>query len=243
MLLQPCSPFDMGDLRVLATARRTRVRLRVAVQRKSPHLKSVRSAGGSNLRRTCHAVGVRRVAQSAFTAHETKLTFFVISAPIARLRCLPGVSGLAHPLARPTGRLRRGSLRKLRFLRCIPIRLTTAPAVIRRHPPRNTSSGAPLASLRDAGLPRLTCVCHRLPANRVRSPHSARRAPLPSRFLITLRFSFCFSNFIPGSFFFSQLPSGIQIVSPNRIDAVSRRQYVRRGGPRTLTIGSARVRR
>ena len=160
MLLQPCSPFDMGDLRVLATARRTRVRLRVAVQRKSPHLKSVRSADGSNLRRTCHAVGVRRVAQSAFTAYDTKLTFFVISAPTAHLRCLPGVSGLA------------------------PIRLTTAPAVIRRHPPRNTSSGAPLASLRDADLPRLTCVCHRLPANRVRSPHSARRAPLPSRFLI-----------------------------------------------------------
>ena len=116
-------------------------------------------------------------------------------------------------------------------------------AVIRRHPPRNTSSGAPLASLRDAGLPRLTCVCHRLPANRVRSPHSARRAPLPSRFLITLRFSFCFSNFILGSFFFSQLPSGVHIVSPNRIDAVSRRQYVRRGGPRTLTLGSVRERR
>ncbi|MBO7308731.1 MAG: hypothetical protein J6V38_03770, partial [Kiritimatiellae bacterium] len=76
----------MGDLHVLATARRTRVRLRVAVQRKSPHLKSVRSAGGSNLRRTCHAVGVRRVAQSVFTAHDTKLTFLVISAPIARLR-------------------------------------------------------------------------------------------------------------------------------------------------------------
>ena len=112
MLLQPCSPFDMGDLRVLATARRTRVRLRVAVQRKSPHLKRVRSTGGSNLRRTCHAVGVRRVAQSAFTAYDTKLTFFVILAPIARLRCLPGVSGLA------------------------PIRLATAPAVIRRHPPR-----------------------------------------------------------------------------------------------------------
>ena len=219
MLLQPCSAFDMGDLRVLATARRTRVRLRVAVQRKSPHLKSVRSADGSNLRRTCHAVGVRRVAQSAFTAYDTKLTFFVILAPNARLRCLPGVSGLA------------------------PIRLATAPAVIRRHPPRNTSSGAPLASLRDAGLPRLTCVCHRLPANRVRSPHSARRAPLPSRFLITFRFSFCFPKFTPGSFFFSQLPSGIQIVSPNRIDAVSRRQYVRRGGPRTLTLGSVRVRR
>ena len=159
MLLQPCSPFDMGDLRVLATARRTRVRLRVAVQRKSPHLKSFRSASGSNLRRTCHAVGVRRVAQGAFTAYDTKLTFFVISAPTAHLRCLPGVSGLA------------------------PIRLATAPAVIRRHPPRNTSSGVPLASLGRTGLPRLTCVCHRLPANRVRSPHSARRAPLPSRFL------------------------------------------------------------
>ena len=169
MLLQPCSAFDMGDLRVLATARRTRVRLRVAVQRKSPHLKSVRSAGGSNLRRTCHAVGVRRVAQSAFTAYDTKLTFFVFSAPTAHLRCLPGASGLA------------------------PIRLATAPAVIRRHPPRNTSSGAPLASLRDAGLPRLTCVCHRLPANRIRSPHSARRAPLPSRFLI--------ANLLPYSLF------------------------------------------
>ena len=192
MLLQPCSAFDMGDLRVLATARRTRVRLRVAVQRKSPHLKSVRSADGSNLRRTCHAVGVRRVAQSAFTAHDTKLTFLVISAPIARLRCLPEVSDLAHPLARPTGRLRRGSLRKLRFLRCIPIRLTTAPAVIRRHPPRNTSSGVPLASLGCTGLPRLTCVCHRLPANRVRSPHSARRAPLPSRFLIALNYLIIF---------------------------------------------------
>ena len=76
MLLQPCSAFDMGDLRVLATARRTRVRLRVAVQRKSPHLKSVRSAGGSNLRRTCHTVGVRRVAESMLTACEAKLTFF-----------------------------------------------------------------------------------------------------------------------------------------------------------------------
>ena len=201
MLLQPCSAFDMGDLRVLATARRTRVRLRVAVQRKSPHLKSCRSASGSNLRRTCHAVGVRRVAQSAFTAHETKLTFLVISAPIARLRCLPGVSGLAHPLARPTGRLRRGSLRKLRFLRCIPIRLATAPAVIRRHPPRNTSSGAPLASLRDAGLPRLTCVCHRLPANRARSPHSARRAPLPSRFLIATLLSYSLFSFHSWQFF------------------------------------------
>ena len=161
MLLQPCSAFDMGDLRVLATARRTRVRLRVAVQRKSPHLKSVRSASGSNLRRTCHAVGVRRVAQSAFTAHETKLTFFVISAPIARLRCLPGVSGLAHPLARPTGRLRRGSLRKLRFLRCIPIRL----------------------------------------ANRVRSPHSARRAPLPSRFLIANLLLYSLFSFLSWQFF------------------------------------------
>ena len=182
----------MGDLRVLATARRTQVRLRVAVQRKSPHLKRVRSAIGSNLRRTCHAVGVRRVAQSTFTARDIKLTFLVILAPIERLRCLPGVSGLAHPLARPTGRLRRGSLRKLRFLRCIPIRLTIAPAVIRRHPPRNTSSGVPLASLGCAGLPRLTCVCHRLPANRVRSPHSARRAPLPSRFLIALNYLFIF---------------------------------------------------
>ena len=219
MLLQPCSPIDMGDLRVLATARRTRVRLRVAVQRKSPHLKSVRSADGSNLRRTCHAVGVRRVAQSAFTAHETKLTFFVISAPIARLRCLPGVSGLA------------------------PIRLTTAPAVIRRHPPRNTSSGVPLASLGYTGLPRLTCVCHRLPANRVRSPHSARRAPLPSRFLIANLLLYSLLFFFLGSFFFSQLLFVLKVVSPNRIDAVSRRQYVRRGGPRTLTIGSVRERR
>ena len=134
MLLQPCSAFDMGDLRVLATARRTRVRLRVAVQRKSPHLKRVRSADGSNLRRTCHAVGVRRVAQSAFTARDIKLTFLVILAPIERQRCLPGVSGLA------------------------PIRLTIAPAVIRRHPPRNTSSGVPLASLGCTDLPRLTCV-------------------------------------------------------------------------------------
>ena len=43
-----------------------------------------------------------------------------------------------------------------------------------------------------------------------------RRGPFvsPSRFLITLRFSFCFSNFISGSFFFSQLPSGVQIVCP-----------------------------
>ena len=177
MLLQPCSPFDMGDLRVLATARRTRVRLRVAVQRKSPHLKSVRSAGGSNLRRTCHAVGGRRVAQSAFTAHDTKLTFLVVSAPIARLRCLPGVSGLA------------------------PIRLTTAPAVIRRHPPRNTSSGVPLASLGCTGLPRLTCVCHRLPANRVRSPHSARRAPLPSRFLIANLLLYSLFIFLSWQFF------------------------------------------
>ena len=188
MLLQPCSAFDMGDLRVLATARRTRVRLRVAVQRKSPHLKSVRSASGSNLRRTCHAVGVRRVAQSAFTAHDTKLTFFVISAPIARLRCLPGVSGLA------------------------PIRLTTAPAVIRRHQLRNTSSGVPLASLGCTGLPRLTCVCHRLPANRVRSPHSARRAPLPSRFLIANLLLYSLLFFFLGSFFFSQLHLYIQLV-------------------------------
>ena len=177
MLLQPCSPFDMGDLRVLATARRTRrVRLRVAVQRKSPHLKRVRSASGSNLRRTCHAVGVRRVAQSAFTARDIKLTFLVISAPTARLRCLPGVSGLA------------------------PIRLATAPAVIRRHPPRNTSSGVPLASLGRTGLPRLTCVCHRLPANRVRSPHSARRAPLPSRFLIANLLLYSLLFFFLGSF-------------------------------------------
>ena len=219
MLLQPCSAFDMGDLCVLATTRRTRVRLRVAVQRKSPHLKSVRSASGSNLRRTCHAVGVRRVAQSVVTAHDTKLTFLVISAPIARLRCLPGVSGLA------------------------PIRLTTAPAVIRRHPPRNTSSGVPLASLGYTGLPRLTCVCHRLPANRVRSPHSARRAPLPSRFLIANLLLYSLLFFFLGSFFFSQLLFVLKVVSPNRIDAVSRRQYVRRGGPRTLTIGSVRERR
>ena len=67
--------------------------------------------------------------------------------------------------------------------------------------------------------------------------------PHSSRFLITLRLSFRFSNFISGSFFFSQLLSSVQIVSPNRIDAVSRRQYVRRGGPRTLMLGSARVRR
>ena len=37
-------PFDMGDFRVLATSRRTRVRLRVAVLLKSPHLKRLRSA-------------------------------------------------------------------------------------------------------------------------------------------------------------------------------------------------------
>ena len=43
---QRYSPFDMGDLRVLAPARRTRVRLRVAVLRKSPHLKRFRPATG-----------------------------------------------------------------------------------------------------------------------------------------------------------------------------------------------------
>ena len=37
-------PFDMGDFRVLAPARRTRVRLRGAVLLKSPHLKRLRSA-------------------------------------------------------------------------------------------------------------------------------------------------------------------------------------------------------
>ena len=123
MLLQPCSAFDMGDLRVLATTRRTQVRLRVTVQRKSPHLKSVRSASGSNLRRTCHAVGVRRVAESASTAHDTKLTFLVISAPTVRLRCLPVLSGL------------------------VPVRLSPAPAAIRRYPRRNTSSVGFLAML------------------------------------------------------------------------------------------------
>ena len=38
------SPFDMGDFSVLATSRRTQVRLRVAVLLKSPHLKRLRSA-------------------------------------------------------------------------------------------------------------------------------------------------------------------------------------------------------
>ena len=41
---QRYSPFDMGDLRVLAPTRRTLVRLRVAVLRKSPHLKRFRPA-------------------------------------------------------------------------------------------------------------------------------------------------------------------------------------------------------
>ena len=47
-------PFDMGDFRVLATARRTQVRLRVAVLLKSPHLKRLRSAKGANKRRRWH---------------------------------------------------------------------------------------------------------------------------------------------------------------------------------------------
>ena len=46
LFAQPYSPFDMGDLRVLATARRTQVRLRAAVLRKSPHLKRLCSAAG-----------------------------------------------------------------------------------------------------------------------------------------------------------------------------------------------------
>ena len=46
LFAQPYAPFDMGDLRVLATAWRTRVRLRVAVLRKSPHLKRLCSAAG-----------------------------------------------------------------------------------------------------------------------------------------------------------------------------------------------------
>ena len=41
----------------------------------------------------------------------------------------------AHPLARPTGRLRRGSLRKLRFLRCIAAQTKAALGIfdIARH--------------------------------------------------------------------------------------------------------------
>ena len=72
------SPFDMGDFSVLAPralaggfavaaqpsfrklrflqriSRRTRVRLRVAVLQKSPHLKRLRSAIGANKRRRWH---------------------------------------------------------------------------------------------------------------------------------------------------------------------------------------------
>ena len=41
---QRYSPFDMGDFCVLAPTQRTRVRLRVAVLHKSPHLKRFRPA-------------------------------------------------------------------------------------------------------------------------------------------------------------------------------------------------------
>ena len=57
----------MGDLRVLAPARRTRVRLRVAVLRKSPHLKRFRPADGANKRRVGTFDIVRLADSSLFT--------------------------------------------------------------------------------------------------------------------------------------------------------------------------------
>ena len=61
---QRYSPFDMGDFCVLATTRRTRVRLRVAVLHKSPHLKRFRSASG----RINAAVGIFDIVRLAVSS-------------------------------------------------------------------------------------------------------------------------------------------------------------------------------
>ena len=66
---QRYSPFDMGDFCVLATTRRTRVRLRVAVLHKSPHLKRFRSASG----RINAAVGIFDIVRLAVSSLFTRL--------------------------------------------------------------------------------------------------------------------------------------------------------------------------
>ena len=47
-------PREMADLRVLATARRIHIRLRVAVLRDSPHFRGFRPAGGGDASRAWH---------------------------------------------------------------------------------------------------------------------------------------------------------------------------------------------
>ena len=61
---QRYSPFDMGDFCVLAPTRRTRVRLRVAVLHKSPHLKRFRPATG----RINAAVGIFDIVRLAVSS-------------------------------------------------------------------------------------------------------------------------------------------------------------------------------
>ncbi len=60
---QPCSPLRLGAFGVHATARHTRVCLRVAVLPKSPKPRSLRPAGGIESSRVCHPVGIRRGAR------------------------------------------------------------------------------------------------------------------------------------------------------------------------------------
>ena len=180
MLLQPCSAFDMGDLRVLATARRTRVRLRVAVQRKSPHLKSVRSASGSNLRRTCHAVGVRRVAESMLTACEAKLTFFAFWS-----------SNSASPLLAGLVRSRsRSSLSRSRSYSALFASQYFVSRISR--------------DARKSFLPRLARALRRLSANRARSSHSTRCGLKPVPLLITILPLYSLLHFLSWHIFLSQ---------------------------------------
>ena len=76
LFAQPYAPFDMGDLRVLATARRTQVRLRAAVLRKSPHLK-----------RLCSAAGQINAALGIFECvHRRSKPLFARTGPCGRLR-------------------------------------------------------------------------------------------------------------------------------------------------------------
>ena len=75
LFAQPYAPFDMGDLRVLATAWRTQVRLRAAVLHKSPHLK-----------RLCSAMGQINAALGIFECvHRRSKPLFVRSRDFCRL--------------------------------------------------------------------------------------------------------------------------------------------------------------
>ena len=148
-----------------------------------------------------------------------------------------------------------GSLRKLRFLRCIPVRHPHAPAasgairivILRRGIPLGTrlrsACSLPYGSRTPArgGYPCLTCASRRLTTNRVRPSHSARHGPQPSRFL-SRHSLLCWQYIRFYRSFFLTIPSlrtvcGTFLRSrPRRIDTVARSPLRNRGGHVVRTI-------